>query len=392
MESTRYLSELSRCVRCGTCKALCPIYDEDSSEAMGARGRIALLWGLSSGKLVSSPALNDRIFSCTLCGACSGLCPPGIDIKEIIYHGRKLLSKSDQKRKPLRFLTKLATKRPKLISHLLRMSRHVLSPYLFKKNILPFQIDLPEHQLKDDFQVITASQKKGRVAVFTGCSVNYLFPHLGESLIQLLHRIGYEVILPAGEVCCGAPLRTLGLENEAMHCAQKNSAVFNKLNVEAVVSLCPTCTLTITKEYKELTGKGIDKAMDISTFFVDKISALPFSKIPSHLKKALYHDPCHLKYGLGIVKEPRQIMAAMGFDLIETKGEKCCGFAGVFCLSYKELSRGLLRKCAQEYEASGADAIITSCPGCIMQLKKEVKNTPVIHLIEALEETVFQEL
>jgi glycolate oxidase iron-sulfur subunit len=99
MDSTRYLSELSRCVRCGTCKALCPTYDEDSSEAMGARGRIAILWGLSSGKLVSSPALNDRIFSCTLCGACSGLCPPGIDIKEISYHGRKLLRKSDKKRK-----------------------------------------------------------------------------------------------------------------------------------------------------------------------------------------------------------------------------------------------------------------------------------------------------
>jgi glycolate oxidase iron-sulfur subunit len=358
---------------------------------MGARGRIALLWGLASGKLVSSPALNDRIFSCTLCGACSGLCPPGIDIKEISYHGRKLLRKSDKKRKALRFLTKLGTKRPKLISHLLRMSRHVFFPSFFKKNLLPFQIELPEHPLKDNFQVVTVSHKKGRVAVFTGCSVNYLFPHLGEALIQLLHRIGYEVILPAGEVCCGAPLRTLGLEDEAIHCAQKNSEVFNQLNVEAVLSLCPTCTLTMTKEYKELTGKGIDKAMDISTFFVDKIGDLPFSKIPSHLKKALYHDPCHLKYGLGIVKEPRQIMGALGCDLIETKGERCCGFAGLFCLSYKELSSGLLRKCAKEYENSGADAIITSCPGCIMQLKKEVKNKPVMHLIEALDEMVLQE-
>ena len=85
------------------------------------------------------------------------------------------------------------------------------------------------------------------------------------------------------------------------------------------------------------------------------------------------------------------VVAELGFDLIEPKGEHCCGFAGVFCLSYQKLSRGILGKCAQEYEASGADAIITSCPGCIMQLKKEVKNTPVMHLIEALEEIVLQE-
>jgi glycolate oxidase iron-sulfur subunit len=184
----------------------------------------------------------------------------------------------------------------------------------------------------------------------------------------LLHRIGYEVILPAGEICCGAPLRTLGLEDEAVHCAKKNSEVFNQLNVEAVLSLCPTCTLTITKEYEELTGKAIDKAMDISTFFVDKIGAMPLSQIPAHLKKALYHDPCHLKYGLGIVKEPRQIMGTLGFDLIESKGEKCCGFAGLFCLSYKELSGGFSGNAS--YENSGADAIITSCPGCIITEKK----------------------
>jgi len=386
MDSAKYLSELSKCVRCGSCKALCPTYDEDSSETMVARGRLALLSAFSSGQLRSSQILNDRIFSCTLCGACTGLCPPGVDIKEVMYHGRSLLKKTDKKRKYLRFFTNFWTKQPKLSFKLLNMTQNLLFPYLFKKGVLPFNPEFPERQLKEALHVITVSKKKGRVAVFTGCTVNFLYPYLGESLINVLHGLGFEVILPAGEVCCGAPLRTLGLEEQARELAEKNVGIFSKLNVEAVLSLCPTCTLTLKTDYPKLIGRGVDKAMDISTFFIDKMD---FSQLISPYKSAVYHDPCHLKYGLGIVKEPRKIIASMGTDLIQTHGERCCGFAGIFCFTNKELSQGLLDKCTSDYAAAGSEAIITSCPGCIIQLSKEIKDKPVLHLVEVIEESLL---
>ncbi|MFA6056306.1 MAG: (Fe-S)-binding protein, partial [Thermodesulfovibrionales bacterium] len=222
MEDRKYISELLKCVRCGSCKAFCPIYDEDSMESMGARGRLSILLGLSTGKLVSSKILNHRIFSCTLCGACSDLCPLGVDIKEVIYHGRNILKKSDRQRRLLRFLTKFFTKRPNLCFKLLGMTRHMFLPCLSKKGLLPFQTELPDHRFRDNVQVVTVPNRKGRVAVFTGCSINFIYPQLGESLINVLHTLGYEVILPAGEVCCGAPLRTLGLEEEAAAMAEKN--------------------------------------------------------------------------------------------------------------------------------------------------------------------------
>ena len=201
------------------------------------------------------------------------------------------------------------------------MTQHILFPYLLKKGLLPFNIELPEHHLKDRLQVYTVSKKKGRVAVFTGCTVNFLYPYLGESLINVLHRLGYEVILPAGEVCCGAPLRTLGLEKEAIELAKKNLEIFSRLNVDAVLSLCPTCTLAIKAEYPKLIGEGIDKAKDISSFFLDELNSSQFSLLSS-LKGAVYHDPCHLKYGLGIEREPREIIENIGIDLIETEGDK----------------------------------------------------------------------
>ncbi|NWF75364.1 MAG: (Fe-S)-binding protein [Nitrospirae bacterium] len=388
MEDSIYLEKLSKCIRCGSCKAYCPTYDEVSSEAMSARGRLVLLWMLASGQLETSSLLNDRIFSCTLCGKCISLCPLEIDIKEVIYHGRKILRKTDKKRKLLRFFLNLFTKNSNLSFNMLNSTKHILLPYL-KKKVIPFPFELPEHTLKGSLHVITVPKKRGRVAVFTGCAVNFLLPHIGESLINVLHELGYEVILPAGEVCCGSPLRAVGLEEEAIKLARKNKDLYKRLNVEAVLSLCPTCTLSLKEEYPKMIGEGID-AIDISLFLSNKIDYFLTKHPKPKFKSAIYHDPCHLKYGLGIEKEPREILKNIGIDLIPHKSDRCCGFAGTFCFSFREISEALLNNCIKEYSSSGAEMIVTSCPGCIIQLAKGFKNKPVIHIIEVIEEAIFQ--
>ena len=359
MEQSRYLTELYKCVRCGSCKAVCPIYDHDTSESMGTRGRLSLLLALSSGQLKASSTFNDRIFSCTLCGACAGRCPLAVDVGEVILHGRSLIQKTDKTRRFLRLITKLAAKRPQLCFEILRLGQRVLLPYVQKRDLLPLRFELPEYTLRDNAQVISVPHKKGRVAIFTGCMVNFLYPHLGEALINVLHHLGYEVILPSGEVCCGAPLRALGLEKKALELARKNIGIFGRLNVEAVLSLCPTCTLALKVEYPKLVGEGIDRATDVASFLVDKIH-LKDRKQATGLVTAVYHDPCHLKYGLGVEKEPRGIMRSLGIEVAEA-----------------------------DYRDAGAEAIITSCPGCMLQLSKGISDRPVLHLIEAVEEAIL---
>jgi len=115
-----------------------------------------------------------------------------------------------------------------------------------------------------------------------------------------------------------------------------------------------------------------------------------FSLLSPDVKSAIYHNPCHLKYGLGIEREPKEIIRKIGIDLVETQGERCCGFGGIFSLSYRELSQGLLEKCIRYYINASAETIITSCPGCMIQLTKGVKNKPVIHLIEVIEAALQQ--
>lgn len=388
METSKYISELSKCVLCGGCKAYCPTYHEDLTESMGARGRLTLLHGLHNRQLKPSPILNERIFSCTLCGACENLCPPQVDITEVIYHGRKLLMESEKKNKYLRQLIRFSVLNSNLSFKIARMLFPLIYPYLIKKGITNFDITLPQTPLRDEQQVYKPEKKIGRVALFTGCSTNFLFPHLGVSLINVLLHLGYEVVLPKGEVCCGIPLRSIGFEEEAIDLARKNYSIFSKLQVEAILSLCPTCILSIKHQYPKLIGQGLEKATDVSVFLADKIGALKLPPISS-LKSVTYHDPCHLNYSLGIKKEPREIIRQTGVELIDADGEGCCGFGGVFSLEFKELSRQLLKKRVGNYLSTGADAIVTSCPGCMMQLSSGTDKS-VFHLIELIEEAVCQ--
>jgi glycolate oxidase iron-sulfur subunit len=387
MQSSEYDAELSKCVRCGSCKAYCPTYDEGLTEAMGARGRLTLLRGLLNGELNPSPRLRERIFSCILCGACEQLCPPHLEITEAIYHGRKLLGSTDRRGRYLGYLMRFSVKSPMLTFRIAQMLQHTLYPYLAKMGVLPSNITMPHSPLRDNQQVYHPEKKIGRVALFTGCSINFLFPYLGVSLINVLMRLGYEVIVPKGEVCCGAPFRSLGLEDDAVKMAQKNHKIFSKLNAEAVLSLCPTCVLSLKVHYPKLIGEGIQNVMDVSSFLLHKLEPHHFSPVQS-LKTMTYHDPCHLSYSLGIRKEPRELIRLTGAEFIDAEGDGCCGFGGIFSVCYRDLSRDLMKKRMDSFRKTGAEAIITSCPGCMLQLGSGIKDKPVFHIIELLEEVI----
>jgi glycolate oxidase iron-sulfur subunit len=408
MDTSHYAQELSKCVRCGSCKAYCPTYDEGLTEAMGARGRLTLLRGLLGGELKPSPILRDRIFSCIMCGACEKLCPPEVGITEALYHGRKLLNRQDRRMRYFGHLMRFSVRRPVLSFGIVRTLQHVGVPPdkiidLFgalcgpargdrnvpfaQKNGLPFSITIPDSPLRDHRRVYKPQRKVGRVALFAGCSTNFLNPRLGTSLINVLLRLGYEVVLPAGEVCCGAPFRSLGLEDEAVELAKKNYDAFSKLNAEAVLSLCPTCVLSIKMHYQNLVGRTLENAMDVSTFLMNKLGSHEVSPL-RHVKSATYHDPCHLNYSLGVKKEPRELIRRAGVELIEAEGEGCCGFGGVFSLQNRDLSKNLRDKRVNAYMKTGAEAVVTACPGCMMQLGAGIKDKPVLHVIEVVEKAI----
>ncbi len=377
-------SELDLCVKCGSCKALCPTHIEFAKEGLSARGRIVLLKKLFSGEVEPSEALDERIFSCLLCGACNNLCPRGISITDAVYEGRRRLAAHSKKLRLFGMAMKYAFRDPSRAVGVLQLieSLGILSPL---SRMQPFRalqelgLRIPVTRLRDGASLFKVPNPKGRIALFAGCTVDFIYPSMGLSLIYALNALDFDVVIQKGEVCCGAPLLGTGLKEEAADLAGKNISAFKRLQVEAVISLCPTCTHFIKDEYRKLIGDSIDKAMDISTFLADVI---PSAMQPANDRcRAVYHDPCHSINYLGVKDTPRKILQGLGFELMEVE-RGCCGLGGTVRLMHEDVSSALLEK---RIEAFGdAEMIITSCPNCVLQLGSRIKDRPVKHIIEII--------
>lgn len=387
------------CVHCGNCKALCPTYAQSTTELMSARGRVALLQKFVRGELKVSDKLYESLFSCILCQSCSQSCPMGINITDAIYKGRKNLRSYNKNRLLFNTLIKLALKNPALFFKLLRVFK-IVSDFPFADRLAPFRyiksvgIGQEDAPFRGKITVFRAQHAHGRIAIFTGCLVNLIYPNYGRALLRILNTMGYDVILPAGEVCCGAPMLESGMEEDALKMAKINIETFKKLNLEAVIALCPTCIHFIRNVYKRLVGDCLNNVMDVSEFLNERISTLSAGKSSqtpaanSPNLKAVYHDPCHSINSLNLYNEPRNILKEAGVNLIEPVETGCCGLGGSFGLFYGELSDGMLRGRLEAYK--GADVIITSCPNCIMQLKSSVKAQKVMHIVEIIEKIIVK--
>jgi glycolate oxidase iron-sulfur subunit len=385
-------TELSLCVKCGNCKTLCPTHIEFANEGMSARGRVVLLKKLISGEIEPSDTLDQRIFSCLLCGSCNGLCPLGISVTDAVYEGRRKLA-DGKKRWLFRAIIKYVFMEPERTLRTLRIFENtgLLSPL---SRLKPFKAlrelrsRIPRTRLRNEATIFKAPNPKGRIALFAGCTVDFLYPAMGLSLIYTLNALDYEVVMPIGEVCCGAPLLATGLRKEAAVLAEKNLNAFKRLQVDAVISLCPTCTHFIKNEYPKIIGAGIGNAMDISQFLgdepLDSILAQPEER-PGTLA---YHDPCHSINYLGVKEEPRTILKGMGFGIVEPAERGCCGLGGTVRLLHDDVSSAILTnrvKALEETETPEMpEMIVTSCPNCVLQLESRIKDRPVKHIIEII--------
>lgn len=387
------------------CKASCPTYIESSTEILGARGRAAILRKFNQGEISASDRLHESVFSCILCEACNKLCPLQINIADAVYKGRKSLRNFDKKAMLFNYLIKIAFKNPsatfkilkilKIISDILKIER--LYPFRYFKKL---DISAADSSFRGGTSVFRAPSPRGRIAIFTGCVVNSLYPSYGRALAKILNSLRYDVILPGGEVCCGAPLLELGLEEDAMKLAERNIQTFKNLNVESVISLCPTCVHFIKNIYKRRFGDCIDNVLDISQFLTAKASGFSEIRKVQYFQdhnaslinpetRAIYHDPCHSKYSLNISSEPRSILKTAGVNLIEPSESGCCGFGGTFGLLFEGLSEGILKNRLESYKK--ADIIITSCPNCILQLRSRIKDRQVVHIIDIIAQITGKE-
>ncbi len=196
--------------------------------------------------------------------------------------------------------------------------------------------------------------------------------------VKVLSRLGIEFgYLGEDEPCCGGPLYYFGLQSRFEEHARGAYDKLKDRGVKRIISIVPSCTNTLRNTIPDFLGKRDIEVKHFTEVVVENLSKLNL-RLPREVK-VTYHDPCQLTRYLGITGEPRQILKAIkGIELVEpawTKGEyaTCCGGGAGFEAVFPELSQILAVNRSKELIETGAQIIVTQCPGCIMQLKTGLK-------------------
>jgi Fe-S oxidoreductase len=197
----------------------------------------------------------------------------------------------------------------------------------------------------------------------------------------------------------------MGEKEAARMVAAKNVTAFDSGRYDYIVTLCASCASHMKHQYGSLLSHRPDLA-DKARMFVDKI--IDFSSFAHNVlnldgnrfqgagTKTAYHAPCHLCRGLGVKEPPRALIEAAGLEYVQTPEEEvCCGFGGTYSVSFPEISAEILKNKLKNVSQSGADVLVTDCPGCVMQLRGGVARQGgallVRHMAEVLAEAMKQE-
>jgi glycolate oxidase iron-sulfur subunit len=402
------------CIRCGLCLAVCPTYQESLKETTSPRGRVALVRKYLEGELELSPSLSEQMYACFACMACNALCPVGIHPADLALSIRHIREQTQPARWKQMLFGGLIANSYKMEAATLPLRVYQGSGmrwlvYALRLNrLLPAQLrdleamlpHLPQRPLRSVLPAFTLAKgmPQRRVGFFLGCAQSLLFTEESSATVRVLSLNGCEVVTPKDVVCCGMPARGYGRLDLVRRQAQHNIALFENLGVDVVITDCATCGSTL-KEYGAILGNDEEwgerakrfssKVRDVSEYLAEIPLEKPQGKINA---RVTYHDPCHLRRGQHVWKQPRNLLGLIdGLEFIELpEADWCCGSAGSQLITHYETSRKVMDRKLDNLADTGADIIASGCPGCQMQLLSGIRRrrlpVRVAHPVELLDE------
>lgn len=401
-------SQIFRCVRCGACANVCPVFRMVGGHRMGHVYIGAI--GLVLTYLFHDRAIAKNLCqNCIGCGACKDICSGGIDLPALIREIRNRFSKEDGAPVPAR-LASVAMKNRRVFHCLLKFMRFSHKPVAGKNGFvrhLPMALfgkhgfrSLPAfapkafREMWPDAKPSVSGKPRFKVALFAGCAQDFVYPEHLRSALKVLQAAGAEVVFPAEQTCCGLPLSMLGESETAKDVARQNISAFTE-ECDAIVTLCASCASHLKHGYRNLIGEEAAtfsaRVMDFASFVHDRLGLDSFD-IAKSGEKVAYHASCHLCRELGVKHAPRAILKATSDYTQSDEEESCCGFGGTFSAKFPEISAELMKKKLKNISRSGATRLALDCPGCAMQLgggaDREKLGIRVSHIAEILAESI----
>ncbi|MFV0348648.1 MAG: (Fe-S)-binding protein [Halodesulfovibrio sp.] len=408
--------ETHKCIRCGECRTVCPVFREEPAERYTARGKIAIAEELAKGNIELTPHVREAFDNCLLCTGCASQCSSGARADKVIMAVRRAF-RDELGLPPVKKLLGLAlTRSGKTLDMGARIGA-ALQPLLFKgvpedSGLLPrFALPLvdgsqyvPKVAEKSFRSRVKRAGKDGlpRVTFFTGCMANYAMTEIADSVVKVLTAVDVTVTVPEKQGCCGMPMLASGDADSVRTLAERNIEALSATHGPIVVA-CASCGHMLQHGYREilgeespLCGKADDiaaRTVDITRYLVQEVGVERLGKLLHRRapETVTYHDPCHLRKAQGITEEPRTLLELIPHATFREMPhpEACCGLGGTYCISFMERSKSIQTKKIDDARTTGADCIATACPGCIMQLRDGIRRSPdkqmrAKHVIELL--------
>lgn len=417
------LSEILRCTHCGMCLNQCPTYRVLGWEMDSPRGRIYLMRGVAEGRFEIDPMFAKHMDVCLACRACQTACPASIDFGKMVEAARWQVNQALPQSRREKFVRWLVFRQ--LFPHNGRLRFFATLTRLYQRTgmqWLAHKLRLVPPKLRDSERLLprvpsrftqlgktypAQGAKRGRVALLAGCVMGTVYAPVNDATIRVLTRNGFEVVVPAAQICCGALAVHAGERAVAKEMAQQNIGAFagdkpaadsdTAAAYDAILVNAAGCGLAMKEygdllksddEWKDRAEEFSRRVRDVTEFLAEHDIQPPTRALEQRIT---YQDPCHLAHGQGVRAQPRQLLRAIpGVRLVEMRdSDRCCGSAGIYNITHPDVSMQVLDAKMENIGAAKPDIIVTANAGCMLQLQLGVQraglNAEVLHVVELLD-------
>jgi len=409
--------KLLQCMHCGFCLPYCPTYRRYQIETASPRGRLALMRAVAENELGFTKNFSRHMDLCLLCRACEENCPAGVDYGLLMELTREEVRKRRRPSVIRSFILNYLLKNQRRLENFLKPVRLYqksglqklvretkilkLLPPLEKRERLLFP--LPDKPLRQTLKEVEKPENKPlyRVGFFLGCIMNTMFAHTSRNTMNVLKKLGCEVITPLNVKCCGAPHAAEGYRKTMKELARFNIDLFIEKGCDFIVTDCAGCGTTLKEykhllkddpEYEEKAETFSSKIRDINEFLWNE---LELRKVNKTLEmKVTYHDACYLLHTQKISEEPRNLLKIIpGIQYVELKdADMCCGSAGSYCITHPDDSAKYLEWKMENIRNTGADYVAIANPGCLIQIlygiRKEQLKIKAVHPVDLIAQAI----
>ncbi|MEQ1754836.1 MAG: glycolate oxidase subunit GlcF [Micropepsaceae bacterium] len=388
---------LRACVHCGICTATCPTYVLLGDELDSPRGRIQLIQQMLEKDSVPNPKIVTHIDRCLSCLACVSACPSGVNYPRLVDQARIHIEAKRARpflRQWPRDLLGLVLPKRRVLRVLLAAGRLIAPLRTLMPGSLRSMLDaaakLPKPEVTADLPAaLAASGANARVALHLGCVQEVVAPQISRASLRVLARLNVQAVVVEGDGCCGALNHHLGQEARARRhgstlCSDIAACERNS-PIGAVITTATGCGAVI-RDYGFVLGSSDGaitgaKTLDIMDFVSSQ------RPLPTTIRKKLrvaYHKPCSLQHAMKNENAGIGVLRQLGFEVVESPDQACCGSAGVYNALEPEIAGALQRQKSAALAKLNADLIVTGNIGCLAQIATAI-GTPVLHPIELVD-------